>query len=495
MSMSVATSSSPDRPLGGLVPLATGVVVYALLVAAGSKLLNDPDTYWQVTVGQWMIDNRAVPTVDLYSWTMRGQPWISTQWLAQVLLAASVTFAGWTGPVILAAASAATAFALLARFVGKRLSEIPTLAIVCVALMLTAPHLVARPHVLAMPVMVTFVCGLVAAMDRGGTPSLWLLPLMTLWANLHGGFVLGLALIGAAALDVLWHAPASARLSLFFRWAGFGLAALAAACITPYGLESLLAARRILNLGQALALIVEWRAADFGHPGALELIVLGAFGLALWRGVTLPPVRILLVLGFVFMALSHIRNAEVLALLAPLVVAAPLGRQFGQQARADQLGPSRTIRIGVALILLTGTLAVASTRGFKPDDKQSPVAAVQALKKIGIARVLNDYDFGGYLIANDVAPYIDGRTELYGEAMMIAHHRFTEATNPDVFFRLLADDRVEGTLLRPQSAAAKLLDHMDGWSRVFADDLAVIHRRVPVARHAAEPHLRSSLSE
>ena len=54
---------------------------------AGNRLLIDPDTLWQITVGQWILDHHAVPQTDVYSFTMRGQPWISTQWLAQVLYA------------------------------------------------------------------------------------------------------------------------------------------------------------------------------------------------------------------------------------------------------------------------------------------------------------------------------------------------------------------------------------------------------------------------
>ena len=74
---------------------------------------------------------------------------------------------------------------------------------VAAALALTMPHLLARPHVLAMPVMLAWVGGLVAAADRRGAPSFWLLPLMALWANLHGGFVFGLVLIAPIALDAV----------------------------------------------------------------------------------------------------------------------------------------------------------------------------------------------------------------------------------------------------------------------------------------------------
>ena len=186
------------------------------------------------------------------------------------------------------------------------------------------------------------------------------------------------------------------------------------------------------------------------------------------------------------MALGHIRNAEVLALLAPLVLAAPLGRQIGPSDASK--GPSPLMLVGVVLILVAGTLTLTTGDRFKPDDHQSPVAAVMAFKQLGLAHVLNDYDFGGYLIANNVEPYIDGRTELYGEAMMVAHNHFSGATNPDDFFRLLADPRVEATLLRKQSAASTFLDHLDGWRKIYTDEMAVIHRRDAAAIHTVEPN-------
>ena len=66
-------------------------------------------------------------------------------------------------------------------------------------------------------------------------------------------------------------APMSrARQALALRWAAFGIAALAAGCCTPYGWNSLLASRKILALGSALPLILEWEPANFGSLGALR---------------------------------------------------------------------------------------------------------------------------------------------------------------------------------------------------------------------------------
>lgn len=493
MTMSVSHSAEVRKPLQGLLPLWVAIAVYALLLVVGARLLNDPDTYWQIAVGQWILEHHAVPTTDIYSFTMFGQPWISTQWLAQVLYALAFGAAGWTGPVVLGATAVAATFALLARFLDSRLPRSATLVFVAVAFALMASHLVARPHLLAMPVMVAWVGGLVAAMDRKTAPSFWLLPLMTLWANLHGGFVLGLALMAPIGLDAIWGTPAAAQRGLVLRWAFFAVAALAASCITPYGWDALLAARRILSLGQALALIGEWRAADFSHAGPLELTVLVAFALVLWRGITLPPLRIVLVLGFVFMALSHIRNAEVLALLAPLVLAKPLAAQIGgnEQAR-DASAPRGLLFAGIAMCLMAGTCVIAPSQHYAPPDNAAPAAAVTALKKLHVSRVFNDYDFGGYLIARGVPTFIDGRTELFGEKMMVDHNNASGLAEPDNLFRLLKDYDIDATLMRTQSAATKLLDRVDGWEKVYSDDIATIHIRRPNALHSVSPAVKAN---
>jgi hypothetical protein len=489
MTMSVADIAGEASPGRGLMPLWVGVGVYALFLLAGNHLLIDPDTMWQITVGQWILDHRAVPETDVYSFTMRGQPWISTQWLAQVLYARAYAIASWSGPVVLAAGAIAATFALLAKFLSRRLSDSMTLVFVAAALALTVPHLLARPHVLAMPVMVLWVGGLIAAADRRGAPSVWLLPLMALWANLHGGFVFGLVLIAPVALDAVLSAAASARKSLALRWAAFAIAALAASCCTPYGWDALLASRKILALGSALPLIKEWTPADFGSLGAFELCLLLGFGFALLRGIKLPPMRIVLLLGLLHMALAQGRAVEILALLAPLVLAAPLAKQIGgSEVAVANTSPTRGVLFAsVAVALLAGTVGYASVHRFEPHPHSAPVAAVAALKKLNVTRVFNDYDFGGYLIANGVAPFIDGRTELYGEKFFVDHNAASGLLEPENLFRLLDQYKIEATLMRTQSAATKLLDHIDGWQKIYADDIATIHVRKPGALHAVEP--------
>ena len=494
--MTLIAAASDTKTMPGSLPLWVGFTVYALLIAAGNVMLNDPDTLWHVTVGQWILDHRAVPHTDVYSFTMHGQPWNSMYWVSQVLYAKAYSAFGWGGAVALAAAASAATFALLAKLLSRHLRRAATLLFVAVAFILTAPHLLARPHVLALPVMVAWIGGLIAAADRRTAPSFWLLPLMALWANLHGGFIFGLMMVAPVALDAVVGTEATARKSLALRWAAFGFAALVAGCCTPYGWNSMLEPMKILTLGSALPLVTEFRPADFSSLGAFEICLLLAIGFALLRGIQLPPTRILLLLGLLHMALSQSRAAEMLALLAPLVLAVPLAKQIGGgETSLPSLKPVRGVMmVRFVVVLAAVALTFSSMHRFAPNTRNSPVQAVIELKKLNLERVFNDYDFGGYLIANGVAPFIDGRTDLYGEKFFVDHNNASGLMEPENLFRLLEQYQIQATLMRTQSAATKLLDHMDGWQKVYSDDVATIHLRKTGALHGAEPAVQGKLN-
>ena len=452
------------------------VTVGVLVVLQGNNLLLDTDTFWQIKVGSWILAQHAVPHVDVYSWTRAGAPWISSSWLSQVLFAVAYQLAGWPGVVAVSALAIAAAFALLVRLLASRISVAAAGVVAMVAFALAQHHLLARPHVLAMPVMVAWVAGLIAAADRRTAPSPWLLPLLALWANIHGSFVLGLVLVGPIGLDALWNAPPPRRRLLALKWALFGMGALAACCATPYGWDTLFAARKILELGGLLAVISEWAPISFTHVGAFEVCLLLAIGAMLYLGVALPPTRILLALGLLHMALSHDRHIEVFALLLPLVLLTPLADRFG--ATRDAAPASRSAAtiaaVAAAALLIVGVTALRPIR-LATDEHYAP--AIAALRAQNVTRVFNDDMLGGYMIWKGMAPFIDGRSELYGERFGLDYFKAVSLLDPNVLFRLLDENRIEATILFPSTPAARLLDHLDGWQRVFANDWVVVHMR------------------
>jgi hypothetical protein len=480
--MSIAAGRSQIFSAPVVVPLAVGLLLYGVILFAGNSLLNDPDSYWHLVVGRWIVEHRAFPTADPFSFTMTGAHWIAKEWLSQILYAGAFGLAGWSGMVVLATAAIALAFVLLARFLIDELAPGPVIGLAAVAFVILAPHALARPHALALPVMVAFVGGLVRAVDHHRRPSWWLLPLMVLWANLHGGFTLGILLAGAAGLDAIVAADPGQRKNVALRWIGFGLAILLAACITPYGPESILVTFRVLGLGPALSIISEWRPQDFGRLAAFEVCLLLGLGLALHFQFRPPPVRILILLGLLHLALSAERNGEVLGLLAPLFLARPLAAQYvrlgkdGSHADEDRRGSllAGSAAVGLAIAV---TAAILATERFAPNPRVTPEAAVAALKSAGANRILNDYDFGGYLVYAGLATFIDGRTELYGGDFVLRHQRAVALADLADFLRLLDEYKIGATLLAPQTPAVAFLDRLPGWQRIFADDFAVVHVR------------------
>jgi hypothetical protein len=479
MSIDVAIARQEQALRFGQVPAwaMVGLWVYALALINGVVLLNDSDTYWHIGIGRWMLEHHAMPRVDIYSFTRAGEPWISSSWLAQVLYAISFDLAGWAGPIVVASIAIATTFSLLAYLLSHRMPSTWAILVVVAAFLLSIFHALARPHVLAWPVMVAWTAGLLAASERGQAPSYRMLPLIALWANLHGGFVFGLVLAGSFGLDALWNADAGQRKSLVLRWALFGGGALLACCATPYGWESVLASRRILDLGELLHLIGEWAQVDFSSLSPFEICLLTLLAGALFWGVKLPLPRILLLLGLLHMALSHVRNVENFGFLVPLLAAGPLASQFGWQAAR----PKRFPPVSMALLVLGAglfTWGYTAHAGYVPTATQSPVAAVDALKAHNAKRVLNDLPFGGYLVARGIPVFVDGRAELYGEQFEMNYFNALSLKDVNLLFDILKRYDIDAVMLKPKTAAVTLLDHLSGWQRVHADENAVVHVRI-----------------
>jgi hypothetical protein len=474
-------------------PLLVGFVVFVCLNhLSGLPLLNDPDSHWHVTVGNWILTHGTVPTTDTYSFTFTGQPWIAKEWLSQLLLALAYNLGGWGGVTALAAAALGATFALLLRLLMRDLKPLPALLFTTAAFVMTASHFLARPHVLAFPLMLLWVAGLVRSVEQRRAPDYrewpWLLLVMLLWANMHGGFTLGLMLAGALALDALVGArDAVERRTLFFAWARFGIAALLVACITPYGPESILVTSRIFSLGDALSLISEWQAPDFQKQPLQELLVLVALYLALSRGLKLPLIRLLIVIGLVHLFLRYARNAELLAMLAPLVIAPLLVRQFPKiAAEAEPTGRLKALARPAGFAALTVALGLAGlmaglSMGYgriAPPTTNMPAAAVAFARDAGLTgRVLNHYSYGGYLISVGIPTFIDGRGELYGGDFIKQYAKAVNLRGEEPFDALLDRYGIDWTLLPSDQPANRLLARLPGWRQAYSDDAATIFVR------------------
>ena len=379
--------------------------------------------------------------------------------------------------------------ALLLRVLLRFLAPVHALIAVVLTWALALTHALARPHILTLPILVLWVAALVSARSEERAPSLWLALLITLWANLHSSYMLGLVLAALIAGEAVLLAPDwGARLRAMRGWAVFGGASAAAALITPFGIHGLIQPFELTQMSYSSAVLVEWMSPNFQRYQPLEalLMVLLFGGLSLgWR---LPPTRVLIVLLLVHMALRHGRHGEPLGFIAPLLLAPTLGRQLAERlarrpvlsldrAMSELAKPANARDMAIAGAVLLALTAMLLYSGIdRNNDKLTPTAALAAVEAHHIAGpVLNDYGFGGYLIFSGIKPFIDGRY-FYGDAFI---KRYVEATAlyTDQLPVLLNEYEITWTLLHPKTPGVMLLDHLPGWRRLYADDVAVVHVR------------------
>lgn len=459
---------------------ATTMLAITLFAPAG--VLRDGDSFWHVAVGDWIIAHGAVPHADPFSYTFAGAPWVSHEWLSEVLMAVAFRMAGWSGVIVLTALAVALTLFQLAQHLGRWLPAGPSLLLLLLAGCCITPLLLARPHVLALPVLEAWTAGLFIARSAGRVPSWRLLPVMCLWANLHGGFMLGLFLVVPLALEAALAKPAVWR-SVLVRWGVFLLAATAAALLTPHGWAGLLFPFQLVSMA-ALKHISEWQPPDFTANQPLELALIAGLYVALTRGARLPPVRLLLLLGLLHMALHHTRHQTLIGVIVPLLIAEPLGTVLTQELAASNGG---RFRMG-GITAMAGLVAV---RLLLPvtwvDRSAAPVSALARVPPTLAAEpVFNADNFGGYLIYSHVRPFIDGRAELYGDAFI---QQYVAASTPDkaALETVLRDYKVRWTILEPDSGVTALMDALPRWCRLYADKVAVVHTTECGSADAALP--------
>ncbi len=445
--------------------------------------LRDGDTGWHLATGAWIVAHARVPTTDPFSFTATGRPWVAHEWLSELAMYASYRAAGWSGLIVLTGTAMAALFALVACEVRRWLS--PRASVVALLMLVTGllPSLLARPHILALPILAAWLIVLLHARERDRPPPLGFALVMLVWANAHGSFVFGLALVGVFALEALITAAPSDRRRVVLGWGAFGAVCAITATATPAGFDGLIFPFYVDRL-KLLAHLNEWRPADFATFSGFEAILLATLAVLLLRPARIPPVRLMLLLGVLHLALQHTRQEIVLVVVGILILAKPLGKAWTTKTTSPTTPHHESRSIGIVVLLLAIGLAGyrVAVPVIRADSAGIPATALRDLPPpLRHQRVFNEYSFGGSLILAGIRPYIDGRSDMYGDPFTLDYFRIAAG---DVARWHAANARWHfgWTILPPRSPLVAVLDRDPAWRRVYADATAVIHQAVPVHR-------------
>ncbi len=490
--------------------------------ALAPRLLGDATIGWHIRNGELMLRTHSITRVDPFSVTMDGQTWYAWEWLYDVAIAAIHHWMGLNGVVFFTAAIIALSFALTLRLCLRRGADPPiTAVLLALSLGVSMIHLFARPHVLSWLFTVIWFQILDSSDgidDAAGTRRLWYLPgLMLLWANVHGGFVLGFVLLGlyllSAAIRHYRCANAQEQRRLAQRLRRLGLVtvvSLAGSLVNPYGFELHLHVYRYLTSRWLMNHIDEFLSPNF-HGVAQQcfvaILLITIVVLAVAR--SKPSLsRVFVLLFATYSGLYSARSLPVSSLLLTLIVA-PLWTQAFAEAVGNPNLSSRlkgfvslwqafTVRMGqvelsfrghvwplvaifVGLLVCADQGKLGATRWMNAqfDPEHLPVQATDAIVQRGLREPIFAPDsWGGYLIyrlypQNKV--FVDDRHDFYGVDFLRDYLKTIRLT-PE-WDKFLNEKHVNWALLRAGSSLANMLEETAQWNVVYRDGTAVLLER------------------
>src|SRR5580700_8029329 len=178
------------------------------LLAMTARTATDPDLWWHLRTGQWIVETGHVPRTDPFSFTRGGMPWVSHEWLSETIFYELWTRLGPGALIVFSSLITTAGFLLLyARCQAKTQKPHWAAALTVLAAVAAAFSWGARPQ------MFTFTLAslLLWLLDRAETRPRLLLcipPLFLLWLNLHAGFALGPALLVLYAVGLIFESAA-----------------------------------------------------------------------------------------------------------------------------------------------------------------------------------------------------------------------------------------------------------------------------------------------
>ena len=460
--------------------LAVALPTLAALIAS----LSTVDLAYQLRAGAQMLDGQGIPTVDTWTFTAAGTPWLDQQWGAQLVLAAAYRLAGWTGLVVLRAGLVAVIFACLfeiarRRGIGVRVAALLTLA----AFVVAAPALALRPQLIGMAL---FAVVLLLVTDRRRHPGrLWLVPLVVVaWANIHGSFFLGPVVLGLAWLEDVHDRVPGARRTL-----AVALVSAAAASLTPFGPAVWAYAVGLSTNPAVTARITEWQPSSLRDiPGLVFFAsVLGVVAIMARSGrVTAWPTLAWLAVfagigayaarGIAWWPLGAVPAvAAIIALRRPGSIAVAEPTETPVMRRLNAAVAALLVVIGIVLVPAWRPLepALGAPVGVLVDAPGGITAALRSLARPG-DRLMNPQPWGSWFefALPDLNVSIDSRIELFPEEVWQGHDRILSGR--DGWATQLGAWGVTMVVFTPLEADADARLTAAGWRTLFQDEAGSI---------------------
>jgi hypothetical protein len=477
-------------------------VFMLMIFTLAARQIIDPDFWWHLKSGQYLIETVSIPKSDIFSNVFSGKEWITHEWLSEVFMYSIYRTVGFGGLIVTFSLLITAGFAIAYRRCAKRVGHVYVAGFaVLLGALAAGPTWGVRPQVFSFLFASIFLSLLERYQEQPTRRSIWwLVPLMVLWVNMHAGFAVGIVLISLVIVGTVLDQALLQRESFAVVWRRLRslvlglIGCVAAVVVNPSGARMYSYPFETLTSQAMMKFIEEWRTPNFHElmfqPLALLILaVIGALALSRKR---ISFVQLLLLLSTAWAMLRSGRNAPFFILVAVPILAEHswawlTSQRWGQwltKPETREVGAGARLKIALNVLLLVIVplglvfVRVQGTVANQPsvEAEKFPTAALEFMRVNKPPQPLyNEYHWGGYLIWKlypDYRVFIDGRADVYGDAFF---EEFMATHAGESHWRESLDKYgVRTVLISPDSALASLLRQDQSWQNVFEDRQAVI---------------------
>lgn len=464
-------------------------VIFIMLFAMATRVVTDTDMWWHLRLGQHILETGETVYADTFSHTYAGEIHRNHSAGAQVVMYAVWSLAGNLGMALFTSVLATSGMFFL--------YKAGTGTIYMQAFLLIFGAATAATFWSARPQMFSFLFGtiviyiLFAYKRRGHDRLLWLIPVMWLWGNTHGGFAIAYIFIGAFVVGEFLNTVVDAGDSRI-PMRGIGklilvtIVATALLVINPNGLNIFAVPFETFGIQELRRFIQEWQSPDFNQRFTWGFVILLATTIgAVWSSKRkFDWTDWFLVCGTTFMALMAARNLSVFATVAVPIATYHFDsvlQHNGWVLQRKEFEHPRRAKLNLVLLILVMIGALAnilvvadSETVYEGQSAVLPIEAVNHLNEIELdGKMFNSYNWGGYLMFN--APqypvFIDGRTDLY---ITFLNDYFRVAIGGDTWRDDFDEWDISFAVIETGSGLAEELANAPDWLTEYQDDLASI---------------------
>lgn len=483
-------------PLTRFLPHIQDILFFAIFFAAlilGQRMLNmDGDLPRHLLTGRYIIETKNIPTVELFAYPYEGRPYVSHEWLADVIFYLIQRFLGLAGLVILSAALLASTFTCLYSYISSRLDiRLPVLALFLWGAAVTSLNWVTRPHLISMFLLAIWLIW-TDRLARGEKIPLWaFFVTMVIWSNLHGEFIAGMLVILAYTvgwtMEFLFNRANTDPQTGARLWQTF-LAAAVASLLNPGTYHPYVTIVGFVNNPYLMSRMTESNPPDFSRPEFLILLGMLAVSIIL---LAIHPNRLktgqaFLLAGFSAMSLLAARNIHLYGVVAPFVLAEtvhgltiPKGVRTIESILRNIEGQAKSALWPIVTVILFGGLILGTQARsiYSFDPSFFPTGAVDWLEEHPQeGRMFNDLNWGGYIAFHlwpEQKVFADSMADVTGE-MTLQYE--TVLTMSKGWENIFSKYQIRWVILPTNSELVRALGNDFAWETIYTDSTATILR-------------------